>query len=150
MNDVFDEIFGLCTAQRILRDPRANGEGVTVCLIDSGVERAVLEKRHNQPGQPIQPIEGGIFVDYQNTPLPYEGLQSSPHGTTVADILLTVAPRIKLYSADVFGAQGSSEVETVIWALHWAVEHWKCKIINLSLGVAEHRLQQLQKRYQFL
>ena len=35
-------------------------------------------------------------------------------------------------------------------ALHWAVDVWKCKIVNLSLGVPEHRLQQVQRRYQFL
>jgi subtilisin len=35
-------------------------------------------------------------------------------------------------------------------AFHWAIDVWKCKIINLSLGVPEHRLQQIQRRYQFL
>jgi hypothetical protein len=35
-------------------------------------------------------------------------------------------------------------------ALHWAIDVWKCKVINLSIGVPEHRLQQVQRRYQFL
>ena len=35
-------------------------------------------------------------------------------------------------------------------ALHWAIDVWKCKVINLSLGVPEQRLQQVQRRYQFL
>ena len=147
---VFDEVFALLTPDRLLRDPRANGEGIAVCVIDSGVERALLEDKFRQRGQTLQPIEGGIFSADRAEPLPYTGHQSTPHGTTVADILLTLAPRVRLYSADVFGPQGSCEVEVVIRALHWAINVWKCKVINLSLGVPEHRLQQVQRRYQFL
>jgi len=150
MPDVFAEIFALLTPERLLRDPRATGEGVKICVIDSGVDRAVLEEKHRRGDQDILPIEGGIFRADSAEPSPYEGQQSTPHGTTVADIILTLAPRVKLYSADVFGPQGSCEVEVVMRALHWAVHVWKCKVVNLSLGVAEHRLQQLPRRYQFL
>ena len=139
----------MCTPERLLHDPRATGEGVSVCVLDSGVERAVLEEKFRQAGQEIHPIEGGIFTADEPEPLPYEGRQSTPHGTTVADILLTIAPRIRLYSADVFGPRGSCEVEVVIKALHWAIDVWKCQIVNLSLGVAEQRLQQLPRRQQF-
>jgi subtilisin family serine protease len=150
MSDVFDELFALITPERLLRDPRATGEGVSLCVIDSGVERSLLQEKHHKLGNDPLPIEGGVFTADRAAPLPYEGHQSTPHGTTVADIILTVAPRVKLYSADVFGAQGSADVEVVMRALHWAVEVWKCKVINLSLGVAESRLQQLPRRYQFL
>jgi len=148
MSDVFDQVFSLLTPERLLRDARATGEGVSVCVIDSGVERGLLEERHRQRGQAIEHIEGGVFVASQAEPLPYDGHQSTPHGTTVADILLTLAPRIRLYSADVFGPQGSCEVEVVLRALHWAINVWKCKVINLSLGVVESRLQQLPRRQQ--
>lgn len=148
--DVFDELFALLTPARLLRDPRATGEGISVCVVDSGVERAVLEERARGRGVEILPIEGGIFVADRAEPLPYEGRQSTPHGTTVADIILTIAPRVRLYSADVFGLQGSCEVEVVMRALHHAINVWKCKIINLSLGVSEQRLQQIPRRYQLL
>src|SRR5439155_3575674 len=148
MSEVFDQVFSLLTPERLLRDPRATGEGVTVCVIDSGVERGLLEERHRQRGQAIERIEGGVFTADQAEPQPYDGHQSTPHGTTVADILLTLAPRVRLYSADVFGPQGSCEVEVVLRALHWAINVWKCKVINLSLGVAENRLQQLPRRQQ--
>jgi subtilisin family serine protease len=150
MNDVFDQVLALLTPERLLGDPRATGEGVTVCIIDSGVERSLLEMRHSQPGLAIHPIEGGVFVADRPEPLPYDGRQSTPHGTTVADILLTIAPRVRLFSADVFGPQGSCEVEVVLRALHWAIDVWKCKVINLSLGVVESRLQQLPRRQQLL
>ncbi len=144
---VFDEMFALLTPDRVLRDPRATGEGVSVAVIDSGVERAVLEDRFRSAGTDILPIEGAVF-HAGGGPLPYDGRQSSPHGTTVADIVLTVAPRVKLYSADVFGPTGACEVEAVIAALRHAVEVWKVKVVNLSLGVPEHKLQQLPRRLQ--
>jgi subtilisin len=148
--DIFDDIFALLTPERLLGDPRATGAGVTVCVIDSGVEQSVLREQALARGQELHPIEGGIFTLDRAEPLPYEGHQSTHHGTTVADIILTLAPRVSLYSADVFGPQGSCEVDVVLRALHWAIHVWKCKIINLSLGVPENRLQQVQRRYQFL
>jgi hypothetical protein len=144
---VFDEIFRLLTPDRLLRDPRATGEGVSVALIDSGVERSVLEAKF---GAAIHPIEGAVFRADTPLPQPYTGHQSSPHGTTVADIVLTIAPRARIYSADVFGPTGTTEVETVIRALQYATDVWKCKVINLSLGVPEAKLQQLPKRHMFL
>ncbi len=147
---VFDEIFARLTPDRLLRDPRATGEGVAVAVIDSGVERAVLEDKFRAAGTPIHPIDGALFRADAPGPLPYTGHQSSPHGTTVADVILTVAPRVKLFSADVFGPAGTCEVETVIAALRHAIEVWKVKVINLSLGVPEHKLQQLPRRQALL
>lgn len=146
--DVFAEVLALCTPERLLHDPRATGEGVTVCLVDSGVERKLLEEKYAFKGKQLYPIEGGVFSADRPEPLPYNGHQSAPHGTTVADVILTLAPRVRLFSADVFGPQGTCEVETVIRALHWAIDVWKCKVVNLSLGVPEQRLQQTQRRHQ--
>ena len=117
-------------------------------MVDSGVERAALEARFREAGTEILPIEGAIFPAGSGPPQPYDGRQSSPHGTTVADIILTIAPRVKLFSADVFGPAGSCEVESVIAAIRHAIDVWNVKIINLSLGVPEHRLQQLPRRNQ--
>src|SRR5689334_50158 len=99
--DVFADLFRLLTPERLLRHPRATGEGVAVCVIDSGVERSVLEEKFARRGQAIHPVEGGIFTAEAAGPLPYAGRQSAPHGTTVADVVLTVAPRVRLFSADV-------------------------------------------------
>jgi len=146
MDNVFDTIRSLLTPERLLHDDRATGHGVAVAVLDSGIERAVLEAKH--PHSPR--IDGGIFLAERNEPIPYEGKQSTPHGTTVGDIILTMAPRAQLFSADIFGPAGTCEVETVIKAMRWAIDVWKCKIINLSLGVTEQRLQQLPRRQQFL
>jgi subtilisin len=146
--DVFEELFALLLPERLLSDPRANGEGVRVCLLDSGVERSLLRERARQRGQEMKPIEGCLFLAERNEPLADEGQQSSPHGTTVADIILTLAPQVRLFSADVFGPRGSCEVEVVCRAVRWAMDVWHCKMINLSLGVPEQRLQQIQRRAQ--
>jgi len=151
MSDVFDEMLALLTPERLLRDPRATGEGVPVCVIDSGIERSVLDAKFAKLGQPLHPIAGGVFVPWQREPLPYDGHQSTPHGTTVADIILTIAPRVKLHSADVLGPAGTCEVEVLTAALDWAVHVWKCKVINLSMGVTEQRLlREPHKRLELL
>jgi subtilisin len=149
-DDVFADVFALLTPERLLHDSRATGEGISVCILDSGVERGLLEEKYRANGHILHPIEGAVFNADRPEPLPYDGHQSTPHGTTVADILLSLAPRIRLYSADVFGPQGTCEVEVVIRALRWAMDVWHCKIINLSLGVPEQRLQQMQRRQQLL
>ena len=61
LRTVFDEIFARLTPDSILRDARATGEGVAVAVIDSGVERAVLEEKFRLAGTPILPIEGAMF-----------------------------------------------------------------------------------------
>lgn len=143
MSDVFDEIFALLTPERLLS---SRGEGVAVALLDSGVERAEIERRH--PDSPR--IEGGVFIAGRADPLPDTGRQSTPHGTVVADVILTLAPQARLYSADVFGPAGTCEVEVVLHALRWAVDVWGCKVVNLSLGVTEQKLQPLPRRQQLL
>jgi subtilisin len=145
---VFDELFTLLRPERLLHDPRATGEGVVVGLLDSGVERALLEERFRQRGQEIQRIEGAVFTADRAEPWPYEGHQSTPHGTTVADIILTLAPRVQLVSVDVFGPRGSCDVEVLLKAIPWAIDVAKCKVLNLSLGVTEQRLVPVQRRIQ--
>src|SRR4051794_31145996 len=130
---VFDDLRNLATPRRLLEHPQATGAGVRIALLDSGADRALLAERHSGS----VPVQGGLFTADQPQPLPYTGQQSSPHGTTVADIVLALAPRAELYCADIFGPAGTCEVEVVIRALAWAVDVWKCRVVNLSLGVPE-------------
>src|SRR5206468_4215555 len=74
--DVFAEVFALLTPERLLHDPRATGEGVTACVVDSGVERALLEDKFHRAGHEIHRIEGGVFTAGRAEPLPYDGRQS--------------------------------------------------------------------------
>ena len=64
MSDVFDDVFALLTPERLLRDPRATGEGVRVCVVDSGIDRARLEAKFKLAGLTLEPIEGaGNFLE---------------------------------------------------------------------------------------
>jgi subtilisin family serine protease len=147
MNDrtVFDDLFDALRPERLLRDPRARGDGVRVAVVDSGVDRATTRERHPEAAV----IEGAVFRGDLPEPLPDLGKQSSPHGTTVADIILRLAPGACLFSADIFGPTGAAEIDAVIRALRYAIDVWNCKIINLSLGVPESRMQPVAKRLQF-
>ena len=78
--DVFEEVFALLTPERLLHDPRATGEGVTVGILDSGVEWAVLEEKFRRWGQEIYPIHGGIFTADRAEPFPSRGCQQSRAG----------------------------------------------------------------------
>ncbi len=146
--DVFEEALALFTPARLLTNPLATGEGVRVALVDTGVDRKIIEARSRARGDAIHPLQGAVFLPGKPEPLPYEGHQSSPHGTTAADIILSLAPRVQLFSADVFGPSASSDVEMLLRALRHAMDVWNCKIINLSLGIAEERLQVIQRRQQ--
>jgi subtilisin len=148
--DVFEEVFRLLRPEVVLMGPRASGEGVRVCIVDTGIDRARLAEKFRARGQELGPIEGAVFRDEATEPAPDRGQPSSPHGTTVADILLTIAPKARLFSADVFGPQGSADVKVIIRAVRWAMDVWGCKIINLSLGIPEARLQQVQRRLELL
>jgi subtilisin family serine protease len=148
--DVFEEVFSLLAPERLLRDPRASGAGVKVCVVDSGVDRARLAERCQARGQVLGAIEGAIFREDRPEPLPDQGQASSPHGTTVADVILTLAPAVQLYSADVFGPLGSCDSRVIIRAIRWAMDVWGCKVINLSLGIPEQRLGQVQRRLELL
>jgi subtilisin len=146
--DVFEEALALFTPARLLTNPSATGEGVRVALIDTGVDRRIIEARGRARGAEIHPLEGALFLPGKPEPLPYEGHQSSPHGTTAADIILSLAPRVQLFSADVFGPSASSDIEVLLRALRHAMDVWNCKVINLSLGITEERLQVIQRRQQ--
>ena len=140
MNDVFEDLLGLLATRDPLDDPRADGRGVRVCLVDSGIDREKLAHRLRSP------VEGAVFREDRPEPMPDPGSPSSQHGTTVADILLGIAPAVTLYSADVFGPAGSCDSRVVIRAIRHAMDAWNCKVVNLSLGIPEPRLAVMPKR----
>jgi subtilisin family serine protease len=146
MAGFFRELLTLVHPDRLLCDSQATGTAVRVAVVDSGIDRALLAEKH---GRAVA-IEGGVFQHHHREPLPYDGTASAPHGTTVADIILSIAPNVSLYSADVFGPTGGSEAETVIRAIYHCLDAWNCHIINLSLGVVEARLQPVARRNQLL
>ncbi len=110
------------------------GEGVTVAVIDSGID---LEHAAFKGGL-VAAKDRWDFVD--NDPVPQElgqlGQGAYGHGTNVASIVLQIAPRAKIMPLRVLKPNGSGDVLAVAAAIHFAVDNG-ADIINLSLGSEE-------------
>jgi subtilisin len=124
--------------------PRAQGQGIRIGVIDTGIDQASLVKT----AETSTAITGALFLAGATLPQPYQGRQSAPHGTTVARILLRHAPAASLVSADVFGPSAHCAVETLLRAIEWCIGPAQCQVLNLSLGVTEDRLLPLPRRWQ--
>lgn len=142
MTDFLRDLLALVHPDRLLHDPRADGAGVRVGVVDSGIDRATIASAHPNAA----PIDGVVLTPALG---PYTGVASAPHGTTVADVILTVAPAATIYSADVFGPSGTGDVAAVVAAVYHCLDAWNCQVINLSLGVTEARLQPAIRRNEF-
>jgi hypothetical protein len=132
------------TLAQLLGDEKTAGQAIRVGVIDTGIDRGALERRFDR----LVSIEGAIFAPDQAGPLPYQGRQSAPHGTSVAGILLRYAPRITLVSADVFGNHGKCDAELLMKAIVWCAQQAGCQVINMSLGITRERLLPVQRRWQ--
>jgi serine protease AprX len=111
------------------------GQGVTVAVVDTGID--------NLPDFSGRLIGG---VDLTNEGDPYQ--DSYGHGTFVAGLIAGdgassagrysgEAPGARLVSIKVAGADGTTDLGTLISGLQWAVDHqsrYGIKILNLSLG----------------
>ena len=112
-----------------------DGEGIAVAVVDTGVAKvADLAGR----------VVGG--VDFSGGNDPYK--DEFGHGTFVAGLIAGngasssgqykgVAPKAKIVSIKIAGADGSSDVSHVLAAMQWAVSFradYGIRVLNLSLG----------------
>ena len=111
------------------------GQGVTVAVLDTGID--------NLPDFSGRLI-GGVDLTGGNNPFQ----DSYGHGTFVAGLIAGngassngqysgEAPGANLVSIKVAGANGSTDLGTLILGLQWAVDHQRIdgiKVLNISLG----------------
>ncbi|MEP7026823.1 MAG: S8 family serine peptidase, partial [Actinomycetota bacterium] len=111
------------------------GQGVTVAVVDTGIAQLP-----DFAGR----LVGGVDLTSEGNP--YQ--DSYGHGTFVAGLIAGngassngqysgEAPRAKLVSIKVAGADGTTHLSTLLLGLQWAVDHqsrYGIKILNLSLG----------------
>ena len=109
------------------------GEGVTVAVIDTGIDFCHPDLAGNY-------LEGINYINSSQPPRDDNG-----HGTHVAGIIAApqngtgvvgVAPSAKLLAAKVLDASGSGSLSSIITALDWAVQKG-ARVVNLSLGAAD-------------
>ncbi len=114
----------------------AEGTGVTVAVLDSGID----------PRHPLlrNAYAGGVdLVDGDSDPTDVtngtdddgDGLidEGFGHGTHVAGIIHLVAPGAKLLAVRVLDSDGRGSLFDIATGVHWAMDHG-AKVINLSLG----------------
>ena len=130
----------------VLDEGAPTGEGIRVCIIDSGID-----PRH--PELQVPYVGGHDFVDDDDDPSDRTGrVWGSGHGTHVAGTLAAqlgsgartlpgmspggvvgVAPGVELLIARVLDLDSRARVSTVLAALEWCQRNG-ARIVNLSLG----------------
>jgi subtilisin family serine protease len=108
-----------------------DGAGVTVAIMDSGIE--VSHPQLN--GIDLLDDLAVVPVNHQLKVVPGKGLDVFGHGTAVAGILLSLAPRCQVGSFRVLGGDNTSKTEIVQRAAQEALDKGY-KVLNCSFGCA--------------
>lgn len=103
---------------------------ILVGLVDSGISGAAAA--HVAAAERFDPAEDGVT---RGAVLP----DKMRHGSVLAEIIMSVAPKAKLLNAQVFGHSPTSSPEAIAAALTWTVAQG-ARIVNLSVGLAHDRL----------
>jgi subtilisin family serine protease len=123
-------VAGLRNVDRAWAWEGATGQGVTVAIIDSGVERDHPRVR----GRLVESVavriteEGDPVVE----PDP-SGVDLFGHGTACAGIIVGLAPEVQIVSVRVLGADLKGKGIAFAAGLEWAVER-RVQVANLSLS----------------
>jgi subtilisin family serine protease len=107
----------------------ATGEGVSVAIVDSGVQHD-----HPRVGTVDQYVAFDV-ADGQVTAV--EGVHDDlvGHGTACAGVVRAVAPECRLVSLRVLGSTLKGQSRALAAAIEWAIEQ-RIDVVNLSLSTA--------------
>ena len=109
----------------------ATGRGVTVAIIDSGVD-ATHTALSGRVGECVEARVNGNKVVFE----PSNAGDSAGHGTACAGIIAGIAPDTKIASIKVLGPGGLGDGQVFLAGLEYAIKK-RYKIINLSLGTTK-------------
>jgi subtilisin len=115
----------------------ATGEGVRVCILDSGVEA----------GHPrVVGVSGAVVMsvgeDGEPVATPDDEGDLCGHGTACAGIIRGIAPGCELFSVRVLGAGYTGAGPVLLAGLRWAVEQG-FDVINMSLSTTKRRFAEV-------
>lgn len=106
----------------------ATGRGVTVCIVDSGVESDHPALAGRVREQVAVELEGGDAVVVEDTAGDIFG-----HGTACAGLIVGLAPEVEIVSVRVLGADLKGRGAAFLGGLEWAIDHG-VDVISLSLS----------------
>jgi len=112
----------------------STGAGVTVAILDSGVEAS-----HPAVGGRLVESVAVEIVDDEAQVVPDEGVDLFGHGTACAGIIVGLAPEVDIVSVRVLGADLRGKGVAFLAGLEWAVER-RVQVMNLSLSSKSERL----------
>src|SRR4051812_10721377 len=138
-------VYKKTTGGNALANAGANGQGVTVALIDTGV--TWLPDIANAKQTITDPLSL-VQQDCINLTSEPTCDDSYGHGTFMAGVIagngsasngkyVGMAPQAKVISLKISGASGASDVSTIIAAVQWVVQNkvaYNIRALNLSLG----------------
>lgn len=109
----------------------AKGRGVSVALVDSGIN-----PRHSHVGA----VSGGVTVGLEEGRLVWDEdfRDNLGHGTAIAGIIRAKAPAVDLYGIRIFQRSLNTYPTVVAAAVKWAADRG-IAVINLSLGTSNSR-----------
>jgi subtilisin len=117
----------------------SSGAGVSVCVVDSGVD-----SNHPLVGA-IQGSFGVAETEGELTVTADETGDLFGHGTACAGIIRSVAPQCDLHSVRVLGGELTGTGDVLVQGLRWAIEQ-HFDLINLSLSTTkQHVAAQLRE-----
>jgi len=106
----------------------ADGSGVVVAVVDTGVEGG-----HPALGNVLA---GYDYVDNDSDPSEVTGGPGYGHGTMVAGLITLVAPGVSIMSVRAFGPDGRGSTSDVAKAIRFAAMNG-ADVINLSFGTVD-------------
>jgi subtilisin family serine protease len=115
----------------------ATGEGVKVCILDSGVERG-----HPLVGETAGAVVISLGENGEAIVEPDEEGDLCGHGTACAGIVHALAPAAEIHSVRVLGAGFTGTGETMLAGLRWAVEQG-FQVVNMSLSTTKRQFAEL-------
>jgi subtilisin family serine protease len=139
--DAVDQIrLGIEWPERVTREwafGGSTGEGIRVCILDSGVEAG-----HPLVGE----IEGAVAVslDEDDEPVVDEDDEGDlcGHGTACAGIVRSLAPDCRIFSVRVLGAGYTGSGKVLLGGLKWAIGEG-FDVINMSLSTTKRQFAEL-------
>jgi subtilisin len=126
--------------ERVTRDwawGGSSGAGVSVCILDSGVD-----PEHPRVGRVESAVAIAVGADGEPEVVPDEEGDSCGHGTACAGIVRELAPEAELHSVRVLGAGFTGSGPVLLAGLRHAVEQG-FDVVNMSLSTTKRQFAEM-------